>query len=161
MCCRSPGLVAAQEPPVFNNFQLSASGARIAIPSIDGIAETDSRTGDEMLTCKNEDRNTPRISVVETIDGSVARLRGRIDMDSSPVIREGLLALLRYSNTGTIHVDLSGVTSMDTSGIATLIEALKLARRRGAELRLQGLDEPLAQMFEFTGILSLFNGSRR
>jgi len=54
---------------------------------------------------------------------------------------------------------LSAVTHIDTSGIATLIEALKIARGNKTELRLQGLHDQLLRLFECTGMLSLFNGS--
>ena len=57
-----------------------------------------------------------------------------------------------------MNVDLSGVTYIDSSGVATLIEALKIARGNKTELRLQGLDEGLYRLFESTRILSLFDG---
>jgi len=54
---------------------------------------------------------------------------------------------------------LSAVTHIDSSGVATLIEALKIARGNKAKLRLQGLHDRLLRLFESTGILALFNGS--
>jgi anti-anti-sigma factor len=50
---------------------------------------------------------------------------------------------------------------MDSSGIATLIEAQKIARGHQTELRLQGLHDELLRLFEFTGVLTLFDGSTR
>ncbi len=102
------------------------------------------------------------IEIVESENGALASLKGRIDMDSSPAVRDRLIALLNASHTKIIKIDLSRVTHIDSSGVATLIEALKIARNCGTELRLQGLHDRLHHLFEATGILSLFNdGIRR
>ena len=60
-----------------------------------------------------------------------------------------------------LTVDVSAVTHMDSSGVATLIEALRIARSHKADLRLIGLQGRLLRLFQSTGILSLFNGSTR
>ena len=61
-----------------------------------------------------------------------------------------------------MSIDLSEITHLDSSGVATLIEALKIARNCKTELRLQGLHDRLHRLFEATGMLSLFNeGSAR
>jgi anti-anti-sigma factor len=57
-----------------------------------------------------------------------------------------------------VTVNLFAVSKIDSSGIATLIEALKIARAGKTELRLQGLHDELLRIFEFTGLVSLFNG---
>ena len=104
----------------------------------------------------------PEIDFVDTENGVLASLKGRIDMDSSPAVRDQLIALLHAPHPRTVSIDLSGVTHVDSSGVATLIEALKIARNYKTELRLQGLNDRLHRLFEATGILSLFNeGIRR
>jgi anti-sigma B factor antagonist len=99
----------------------------------------------------------PNIDIVDTENGAVAHLNGRIDMDSSPAVRERLLAVVQSPHPKTVSVDLSGVTHIDSSGVATLIEALKIARNCKTGLRLQGLNDRLHRLFEVTGILNLFN----
>jgi anti-sigma B factor antagonist len=99
------------------------------------------------------------INIVERTDGTLVCLSGRIDVDSSPDLRNQLLALLENQRSTLVSVDFLAVTHMDSSGIATLIEALKIARGYKTELKLQGLHDALLQVFEFTGILPLFNGS--
>jgi anti-sigma B factor antagonist len=93
-------------------------------------------------------------------DGVVACLYGRIDIDSSPAVRDRLLALLQPPSPNLVTIDLSAVTHIDSSGVATLIESLKVARVQKTEMRLQGLQDRLLRLFEITGILSLFNRSR-
>jgi anti-sigma B factor antagonist len=108
-----------------------------------------------------EINDKPGLNVVVMNDDTLVCLYGRIDMDSSPAVRERLRAVLKDLHNKRVRLDLSAVTHMDSSGIATLIEALKLARGQGDELRLQGLQNPLLRVFEFSGILSLFNGSAK
>lgn len=99
------------------------------------------------------------MNVVLSRDGALASLRGRIDMDSSPAVRDRLLALLNAPHPDAVSIDLSAVTHIDSSGIATLIEALRVARTHKTEMRLQGLEDRLLRFFEITGILSLFDQS--
>src|SRR5271165_6958114 len=97
------------------------------------------------------------MKTVANENGALACLYGRIDIDTSPAVRDQLIALLQAPHPRTVGIDLSGVTHIDSSGVATLIEALRVARNRKTELRLQGLDDRLHRLFEVTGILSLFN----
>ncbi len=113
-----------------------------------------------MLRDDTNDMDTG-INIAVGNDGSLACLYGRIDIDSSPAVRQRLLALLRAPYPATVSIDLSGVTHIDSSGVATLIEALRIARSNKIELRLQGLHDRLHRLFEHTGMLSLFNGSIR
>lgn len=101
----------------------------------------------------------PGIKIVASKDSVLACLYGRIDIDSSPVIRDRLLTLMQAPYPKIVNIDLSAVTHIDSSGIATLIEALKIAGGYRTELRLQGLHDRLLRLFESTGMLSLFNGS--
>ncbi len=99
------------------------------------------------------------IKTVEDKDGALVRLSGNVNIDSSPDLRDQLLALLRSRNTRKVTIDLSAVTKIDSSGFATLIEALKIARAAKTELKLQGLHDALLRMVELTGLEPLFNGN--
>jgi len=101
------------------------------------------------------------INIVENKDGALVYLSGRVDIDSSTAFRNRLLALIEGRRAKRVSVDLFAITQIDSSGIATLIEALKIAHAYQTELTLQGLHDDLLRLFEFTGILSLFNGSRQ
>lgn len=102
--------------------------------------------------------NKPEMEIAISGDGALARISGHIDMDSSPALRNRVRELFATLRPKVVSIDLSGVTQMDSSGIATLIEALKVARSYGGDIRLQGLEGGLLQLFQSTGILSLFNG---
>jgi anti-sigma B factor antagonist len=101
----------------------------------------------------------PEIEVVTAQNGIRARICGRLDIDSSPALRTRLLTTLQGPSCNVLILDLSAVTHIDSSGVATLVEGLRIARSHNTELRLQGLEGRLLRLFQLTGILALFNGS--
>ena len=97
------------------------------------------------------------ITVAHCGSDALVRLNGRIDVDSSPDLRDRLLQVLAEEPLPrTVTVDLAGVTYIEASGIATLIEALKIARHRQMTFCLQGLGGSVLRLFEVTGVLALF-----
>ena len=60
-------------------------------------------------------------------------VRGELDFDNAPAALSRGLALL--GDTKDCVIDLSGLSSGDSAGLAVLIEWLASARRRGASLR--------------------------
>jgi len=100
-------------------------------------------------------------TVVASEDRALVYLYGAIDIDSSPAVGERLLAFLHSPHPNVVRIDLSAVNRLDSSGVATLIEVLRIARASRTELRLEGLHDRLLRLFESTGILSLFNTSGR
>ena len=111
-----------------------------------------------MLDDDHRDIHAPNIDIVAVIDGVVASLFGRIDIDFAPALRQHLLSLVETQDLKKISIDLSQITHIDSSGIATLIEVLKIARTNNVALKLQGMDRRLLRLLEVTGILPLFNG---
>ena len=106
-----------------------------------------------------EGTSTGKIEIAVDHSGvdAIVRLQGRVDVDSSPDVRDRLLDILSSDPVPhALIVDLSGVTSIEASGIATLIEALKVARHREIRFNLQGHGSVL-QLFESTGLLALFD----
>jgi anti-sigma B factor antagonist len=89
-------------------------------------------------------------------EGTTVHLRGRLNIDSSPALREWLLAMLQAQSPQAVIVDFSDVSYVDSSGIATLIEGLKMARQRQMTLCLHGLQGRLLHLFEVTGMSTLF-----
>lgn len=101
-----------------------------------------------------------KISVDQEGKDVVVRLTGRVDVDSSPDLRGRLRTILsEEALPQTITVDLVGVPYIETSGVATLIEALRIARHHQISFRLQGLSGATLRLFEVTGVLALFDGS--
>ncbi len=96
------------------------------------------------------------ITVEHGEERALVRLHGRLGIDSSPDLRDRLLAILQGQPPKTIIVDLTEVSVIDASGIATLLEALKVARNRQATLCLKGLQGRVVHLFEVTGLQAVF-----
>jgi anti-sigma B factor antagonist len=82
--------------------------------------------------------------VVELSDALVIELLGDIDLDSSPAARKVLLDAVERSRP--VFVDLSAVTYIDSSGIASLIEAFQRARKVGVPFMLTEVAEPVRRV---------------
>lgn len=72
--------------------------------------------------------------VEEAAGGSTVFLSGEIDLDRSPAARKVLLGAV--SRGQPVSVDLADVIYMDSSGIASLIEAYQKARAVKTEFAL-------------------------
>jgi anti-sigma B factor antagonist len=97
------------------------------------------------------------ITVIHNHDEVLVRLNGHTTVDSSPDLRDRLLEVLSEEPAPrVVTVDLTGLSYIEASGIATLIEALKIARRRRMTFCLQGLGGSVLRLFEVTGVLALF-----
>ena len=81
---------------------------------------------------------------------------GRTTVDSSPYLRSVLLGLLRAGATRVVAVDLSAVSYLDMSGIATLLEALKAASERSVKLRLSGMRGQVRTLAEIAQLDTIY-----
>lgn len=82
-------------------------------------------------------------------------IEGRITIDNSGEMRRKLRTVLR-SRPAQVTVDLSGATFIGTSAVATLLEAVRIAREQGTRLVLAGLQGQPAHLFEVTLLQRLF-----
>ena len=80
---------------------------------------------------------------------------GRLAIESSPQLRALLMKAIRKGRGDLLVIDMSGLVYLDTSGVATLLEAAHAASAQGVRLRVLGLSgEPrmLAQIAEIDRI---------
>jgi anti-sigma B factor antagonist len=85
----------------------------------------------------------------------VVAVTGEIDMQHSPALRQALLGELE-TGPQVLAVDLSGVGFMDSSGVATLVEALKLCKTAGISLVLCGLTPKVLDVFSLARLDRVF-----
>ena len=97
------------------------------------------------------------IGVSDSEAGTVVCLSGRVSVDSSPELRDHLLATLGRPSRPTLTIDMSKLTYIDCSGIATLIEALRIAHQRHTNLQLRGVRDGPRHLLEATGLSRLFD----
>lgn len=79
---------------------------------------------------------------------------GQIDMGSSPALRKTLLDSLK--GTDHVAVNLSLVKYIDSSGIASLLEVLKEARKLKKRVVLFGLTAAVLQVLQLTRLTGVF-----
>lgn len=88
-------------------------------------------------------------------DGLVLRPTGEIDLARSPDLRERLRSEIDRG-VRRLVIDLSGVPYMDSSGVATLVEALQLSRKAGCRLLLAGLPAKVRSIFAISRLDTVF-----
>jgi anti-sigma B factor antagonist len=98
-----------------------------------------SRTRNAGLYNSALDAGEITIRVVPESSQSTVTVTGRVTIDSSPHLRSVLLQLLRRGAGPVVIIDLLGVSYLNMSGLATLLEALKAARQRAVTLRVIGI----------------------
>ena len=94
-------------------------------------------------------------SVKQQDKAIIMELAGDIDLHHSVDLRQHLLDIMEKRPCVTI-VNMSQVAFMDSSGLATLVEALQLCRRYEGELRLVGMQPRLRSIFEISRLDSIF-----
>ncbi len=82
-------------------------------------------------------------------------LEGEIDLHRSPRLERSLASMIK-KKPEQIVVDFSGVTFIDSSGVAVLIRALQNIREYGGKLTLSGLNDKVRPIFEITRLDQVF-----
>ena len=92
---------------------------------------------------------------VSEIDGKVVvKLSGDVDREHCAAVR-GLL-LDGVSHGKDLLVDLSDVSYLDSSGIASLVEALQIAAKNGTALKLFSASAQAMRVFELARLDKVF-----
>jgi anti-sigma B factor antagonist len=99
------------------------------------------------------------IQVVRASSESTVIVTGRVTVDSSPHLRSVLLQLLRRGAGPAVVIDLSGVSYLDMSGLATLLEALKAAHQRAVRLRVLGMTGQSRMLAEIAELDKVFQAA--
>ncbi len=88
-------------------------------------------------------------------DGIILRPVGEIDLSCAATLRQGL-SQIQGGRPQRLVIDLSQVPYMDSSGVATLVEAMQIARRTGSKLVLAALQEKVRSIFEIARLDMVF-----
>jgi anti-sigma B factor antagonist len=90
---------------------------------------------------------SPATPVLRQHRPNVVSLEGDIDLHVSPVVTESLNAMIKKKPKRMV-IDLSGVTYIDSAGMAALILAMQEVEAYSGEFFLSGLPETLRSIFE-------------
>ena len=96
-----------------------------------------------------------RVDVTRDGDTVVVAPSGEVDLSRSPKLRN-VLRDAQSSRPKRVVIDLSDVEYMDSSGVATLVEAFQVARRNGSKMVLCGLMDRVKSIFEIAKLDSVF-----
>ncbi len=88
-------------------------------------------------------------------DGVILRPTGEIDLSCAAMLR-ARLSKVQESKPLRFIIDLAAVPYMDSSGVATLVEAMQIARRNGSKLVLSGLQVKVRSIFEIARLDMIF-----
>lgn len=93
----------------------------------------------------------------QTLEANIllVRLRGRLDATTSPKVRTTLKELIEKDQVKII-VDLQGVPFIDSSGLASLVSGLRLAREKGGNIALSGVQPQAQTVFRLTMLDRIF-----
>ncbi|MDH5771682.1 MAG: STAS domain-containing protein [Rhodospirillaceae bacterium] len=94
------------------------------------------------------------ISVSETAGVNVVALSGEIDLQTSPKLRGELLGLI--ANKKPLVVEMSDVSYMDSSGVASLVEAFQTARSKNLGFSLAAIGEAPLRVLKLARLDGVF-----
>lgn len=92
--------------------------------------------------------------IQEAGDAAVVTLSGDVDLESSPRVRSALLECVK-SNPSVV-VDMSGVDYIDSSGVASLVEAFQTARKNGTRFVLAKVSDAALRVLELARLDKVF-----
>ncbi len=97
-----------------------------------------------------------KIQVRKSNDISIVDCVGEVDVSTSPQLREILLKEIE-SGGPSVLLNMSGVTYIDSSGIATLVEGLQHSRETKTRLGLFSLRSNARSVLELARLHKVFN----
>lgn len=90
-------------------------------------------------------------------DAYIVDVRGEIDLYSSTMLREYIINIIKQHHPRALVVELSDVSYIDSSGIATLVEGLQLARKTDTRFKIAGLSKRVMEVFELVRLETVFD----
>ncbi len=84
----------------------------------------------------------------------IVALKGDVDLEYSPELRDALLDAAGKADG--IVVDMSGVLMIDSSGVASLLEAFQITRKRGKGLVLADVGESVIKVLKLARLETVF-----
>lgn len=85
----------------------------------------------------------------------IVALQGDVDLESSPTARRVLLDGVARGRD--VLVDMSGVAYIDSSGVASLVEAFQNARKKGCGFGLASVSESALRVLQLARLDKVFN----
>ncbi len=109
-----------------------------------------------MSFLKSEDRDIElmKYEIYEKDSYMVIALSGDVDLYYSPQAREQILR--QVNDKRSVLIDLSAVDYMDSSGVASLVEAFQIANKNQLEFSLISVSETVMQVLQLSRLDHVF-----
>ncbi len=85
---------------------------------------------------------------------TVVAFEGDVDLDSSPAARKIMLDCVKLKRP--LVVDMSAVTYIDSSGVASLVESLQASRKAGFDFALAAVSESALRVLQLARLDKVF-----
>jgi anti-sigma B factor antagonist len=85
-------------------------------------------------------------------DSHTLTLGGELDIGSVPILHAAIARVCKAGSARRITLDLSGLTFIDSTGLAEIILTSRLCERDGFELALTPGSRAVQRLFELTGL---------
>jgi anti-sigma B factor antagonist len=96
------------------------------------------------------------ISTRESGAATIVDVVGDITLYNSPQVRKVLLDLLKNKKAPRVIVNLEKVRYIDSAGVASLVEGLKVSRDLKSTFALYGLSRTAREVLELTRLIKVF-----
>lgn len=87
----------------------------------------------------------------------VIDVKGEVDLFSSPKMRSAIIEALNSDQVSRVAVNFGEVRYIDSSGVATLVEGLQLARSKNRKFVLFGLQQRAREVLELARLDKVFD----
>jgi len=104
---------------------------------------------------RNGEKMELEVNVKEQNGDMLVTVKGDVDLYTSPRVRSALVKALTKTSGG-VGIDLREVTYMDSSGVATLVEALRAAGQKKLDFFLVSPSKPVMKVLELSRLDSVF-----
>jgi len=93
--------------------------------------------------------------ITEEGELAIITLKGEIDLEYSAQAREIMLKAI--TDFRSVLVDLSGVSMVDSSGIASMLEGYQTARKRGKDFILVAVGSSVMRVLKLARLETIFD----
>jgi anti-sigma B factor antagonist len=111
------------------------------------------------MTALPADIDPTRIDVraATSSSGTTVCVTGEVDSTTAPGLGNCLLEVIARPGTGTVELDLRGVTFLDSAGLSALATAHRAAQAAGRELHMRcGTTRSVVRPLQITGLWTVF-----
>ena len=88
-------------------------------------------------------------------------VRGELEMQHAPRLRESIMALLDRGDVTGVNIDLAAVTVLDATGAGAIIVVHRIATHRRVALRITGVSPTVVKILTLIGAGALLPSGQR